>query len=92
VALFLYYVILQAMDAATTLIFLAHGVQEANPLIRLMLAWCGSAAVAILLAKLFAVLLGVYAWKRKRVALLRKMNWLFAACVAWNIAAIVRAY
>ncbi len=85
------FILLQALDALTTLVFLRQGVQEGNPLIRVALASVREPAIALLVPKLFAVLLGVYAWRRERWRLLWRMNALFAVCVAWNVAAIYRS-
>ena len=86
------FICLQALDALTTVVFLRHGVEEGNPLIRLALASAAHPALALALPKLFAVLLGIYAWRRGRSGLLWRMNILFAICVAWNVAAIVRSF
>ena len=86
--LLLAFVFLQVMDALTTLLFLHHGVAEANPLIRSALGISGSPALALAAPKVFAVLLGVYAWHSGRHALLRRMNVLFALFVAWNLVAV----
>jgi hypothetical protein len=32
----------------------------------------------------------VYAWKSRRLRLLRRANLFFAACVAWNLLALVK--
>lgn len=79
------------MDGLTTLAFLRHGVNEGNPLIRLVLAGCAQPELAVAGPKAFAILLGLYAWRRGRMGLLRRMNLLFAICVAWNVVAIFRA-
>jgi hypothetical protein len=87
------FVLLQAMDALTTVAFLNMGIREANPLIRLVLAnavGCPPAQMlALAVPKLFAVGLGAFAWYsgRKRVLLL--MNILFSLCVAWNAVVIL---
>jgi len=76
------------MDAATTLWFLHSGVHEANPLVRAALAASGRPGLVLAADKLVAVGLAVCAWRRGRTGLLGKMNLLFAAIVAWNLAAI----
>ena len=81
------FVCLQAMDALTTLLFLRHGVGEANPLIRAALAGAADPKIALVLAKVLAVVLGTVAWRSGRKRLLWKMNLLFALCVAWNLVA-----
>jgi Domain of unknown function (DUF5658) len=81
------FVFLQAMDALTTLLFLHHGVQEANPLIRAALAGSAHPGVTLALTKVFAVALATVAWRSGRKGLLLKVNVLFALCVAWNLVA-----
>jgi hypothetical protein len=81
------FICLQAMDALTTLLFLRHGVGEANPLIRAALTGAADPRIALALAKVLAVVLGTVAWRSGRTRLLRKMNVLFALCVAWNLVA-----
>ena len=81
------FICLQALDALTTLLFLRHGVGEANPLIRAALAGAADPRIALALAKILAVVLGTLAWRSGRKRLLRKMNVLFALCVAWNLVA-----
>lgn len=76
------------MDALTTLLFLRHGVTEANPLIRAVLGASAQPALALAWSKVFAIGLALYAWRSGRRGLLRRMNLLFAACVAWNLVAI----
>ena len=77
------------MDAFTTMVFLRFGVHEGNPLIRLALAGAAQPELALVVAKVLAVALGVFAWRSGRTGLLRKMNVLFGACVTWNLVAIV---
>ena len=84
---FLGFVCLQAMDTLTTLLFLRHGVSEANPLMRAALSIAGNPAMALALPKIFAIVLALYAWRSGRRQLLRRMNFLFALFVAWNLLA-----
>jgi hypothetical protein len=81
------FICLQALDGLTTLLFLRHGVGEANPLIRAALAGAADPRIALALTKLLAVALGIVAWRSGRKRLLWKMNLLFALCVAWNLVA-----
>jgi len=80
------------MDALTTVAFLHLGVAEGNPLIRLALVRSAGHPLGPMLAlagpKLFAVALGVFAWRSGRKRLLLKLDILFALCVAWNAMAI----
>ncbi len=82
---------LQVADVATTLVFLRHGVAEANPLISALMALFLSPGLALAFVKLGGCALGVYAWKSNRTRLLRRANLFFAACVAWNLLALVKA-
>jgi hypothetical protein len=86
--LFLAFSLLQVMDALTTLVFLQHGVAEANPLVAAALAGSAHPIVALVCPKLFAMMLGFYAWRSGRRPLLVKMNVLFGVFVAWNLVAI----
>ncbi len=83
------FIALQLLDALTTVVFLHFGIREGNPLVRMALAAFASPVVGVLGPKLCAVLLGVFSWRTGRMRLLWKMNFLFAACVAWNVVAIV---
>jgi hypothetical protein len=81
------FICLQVMDTLTTLLFLHHGVAEANPLIRAALAGSAQPGVVLLLFKALAIALATFAWRSGRKGLLRKMNLLFLLCVAWNVVA-----
>jgi hypothetical protein len=83
------FICLQVMDTLTTLLFLHNGVAEGNPLIRAALARSAQPGMALVLAKLFAIALATFAWRSGRRGLLRKVNVLFALCVAWNVVATV---
>ena len=82
---------LQLCDVATTLVFLGHGVAEANPLITAVMTVVASPVMALAMIKLGGCGLGMYAWKSRRVHLLRRANYFFAACVAWNLLALAKA-
>jgi hypothetical protein len=81
------FICLQVMDTLTTLLFLRHGVHEANPLIRAALA-TGDPRIAVGLPKVLAALLASVAWYSGRRRLLRKVNVLYFAFVVWNLAAV----
>jgi Domain of unknown function (DUF5658) len=89
-AILLVFFGLQFCDAATTLAFLSRGVLEANPLISVLMALVASPAMALALIKVGGCALGVYAWTSGRTRLLRRANLFFAACVAWNLVALVK--
>jgi hypothetical protein len=83
------FICLQCLDALTTVVFLRFGIHEGNPLVRMALAAFARPEAGVIAPKLFAMALGVFAWRTGRTRLLWRMNLLFAACVAWNVVAIV---
>jgi hypothetical protein len=87
----LVFLALQLCDFATTLLFLRRGVAEANPLVRWLIQASADPAMAVLLFKLAGCALAVFAWKSRRIRLLRGANIFFGACVAWNLVAIAAA-
>jgi len=90
-ALLLVFVALQLGDLATTLLFLHHGVGEANPLVAALVHVCARPALAVLVVKAVGCGLAVYAWRSRRTRLLRRANVFFALCVVWNLVAIATA-
>jgi hypothetical protein len=88
--IFLTFVFLQICDILTTLLLLHRGGAEANPLVRAAMR-LAQPAVALVLLKFAACGLAWLAWSSRRVRLLRRVNWLFAACIAWNLVAIAVA-
>ena len=88
--LFLFFA-LQLFDLATTLVFLQHGVGEANPLVALLIRISATPAFAVLVVKLAACALALFAWKTERLRLLRRANFFFILCVGWNLVAIAVA-
>jgi len=90
-AILLVFLALQFCDLATTVLFLHHGVSEANPLVAALMHVTAQPAVAVLLVKAAACGLAGYAWKTRRTRLLWRANLFFAVCVGWNLLAIARA-
>ena len=86
-AILFVFLILQLCDAATTLIFLARGVSEGNPLIRALMH-VSDPAIALAMVKAAACGMAIIAWRSRRTVLLRRANIFFALCVAWNLTAI----
>lgn len=78
---------LQVLDLLTTLVFLAHGVEEANPLVRLAVA--RNPLQALLAIKAAAVAMAVYCRWSGRSRLLTGANAFFAALVVWNLLALI---
>ena len=89
-ATLLLFVVLQFCDAATTLLFLQHGVIEANPIVRFALGLSAHPALPLLAVKTAGCIMAHGAWRSHRMRLLRRINWLFAACVAWNVVALAQ--
>ncbi len=82
---------LQVLDFLTTIAFLVHGVQEANPLVRLALNVAPNPIGALLSVKLLAIALGLFCWRMGRDRLLMRINIMFAILVAWNLVALIAA-
>jgi hypothetical protein len=83
------FVYLQVLDVLTTLVFLAGGVREVNPVIRLLVAGAGSPLGGLLAAKLLALSLAGYCWWGDRRKLLVRVNVFYAALVTWNLVAFL---
>ena len=81
------FVVLQVLDILTTLMGLQMGAREASVFIgRLMQV---GPVAALLIAKLFAVLLVAAALRFKRPRLVVFLNYWFAVVVSWNLVMIV---
>ena len=90
-AILIVFLALQLGDLATTLVFLRHGVLEANPLVAALMRLFAQPALAVLAVKLAGCALAWYAWNSRRMRLLRRANLFFAVCLGWNLLAIARA-
>jgi hypothetical protein len=82
---------LQVLDVLTTLVFLAHGVQEANPLVKFAVAASRNPIAALLAVKVAAIAMAVYCRWSGRSRLLAGANAFFAARVVWNLLALIAA-
>jgi len=80
------FICLQVLDTLTTLLFLRHGVHEANPFIRAALSNSADPGIAVGLPKVLAIVLATVAWCSGRKKLLRKVNVLYLVFVVWNLA------
>jgi hypothetical protein len=90
-ALLLVCLCLQVCDLATTLLFMQHGVGEANPLVAALIRLTDHPAAVLILVKAVGCGLALYAWRSRRVRFLRRANLFFAVCVGWNLLAIASA-
>lgn len=83
------FLYLQVLDFLTTMAFLMNGVKEANPVVRLALEAGPSPLLGLLLIKVFAAALAIYCVRRSRLRLLSRVNFFFAALVAWNLVVLI---
>ena len=83
------YSYLQVLDFLTTIAFLVNGVAEGNPLVRFALSASSNPITGLLAVKALALLLGVYCWRLGKLQLLKRINFLFAALIAWNLVALI---
>jgi hypothetical protein len=90
-SLLLNFIYLQLLDLLTTIAFLVHGVQEANPIVRLALELAPNPIVALAGIKALAVSMGLYCCSNGRRRVLSRINVLFALVVAWNLIVLVVA-
>ncbi len=88
IILFTYF---QLLDLLTTVVFLLHGVREANPLVKYAITVAPTPLIGLLLIKAVALGLGVYCCLQGRHKLLLRMNIFFAALVSWNLVALIAA-
>ncbi len=80
---------LQVLDILTTLAFLLYGVQEGNPLIRMLMGAAGSPLAGLVAAKALALMLAVYCWRLRRQRVLAWANWMYALLIVWNLVALM---
>ncbi len=88
-SLFTVFIYLQFLDLLTTLVFLSHGVQEANPLVRFAITAAHSRLLGLLIIKAFAFAAALYCVRSARFRLLLRINVFFAALVVWNLLAML---
>ncbi len=79
----------QFLDLLTTVIFILHGVPEANPVVNYALRVAPSPLLGLVLVKVAAMALGLYCWRLGRRSLLVRINVLFAILVSWNLLALL---
>jgi hypothetical protein len=79
----------QLLDLLTTVVFLLHGVEEANPVIKFALSATPFPILGLLLMKIAAVAMAVFCWRLGRQKLLGRMNIFFATLVSWNLLAMI---
>jgi hypothetical protein len=80
---------LQLLDLLTTVVFILHGVKEANPLVNFALTAAPTPLLGLLLVKVGALALGGVCCLRGRQKLLVRMNVFFAVLISWNLVAMI---
>jgi Domain of unknown function (DUF5658) len=83
------YSYLQLLDFLSTLAFLALGLQEGNPVVKLAIDISPNPLLGLGAIKVAALALGVYCVKRGKFMLLSRINIAFAVVVAWNLVALI---
>jgi hypothetical protein len=78
-------------DLATTLLFMRHGIGEANPLVTALIRVSAQPTLVLVLVKAVGCGLAIYAWRSRRMRFLHRANLFFALCVGWNLLAIAGA-
>ena len=87
--IFFQFAYLQLLDFLSTLAFLALGIEEGNPVVRLAMHWAPSPVAGLALTKLAAMGLGIFCLLGDKDRLLGRINLVFAVVVAWNLVALV---
>ena len=82
---------LQMLDLLSTIAFLLQGVGEANPLVRWSMEMAPNPVVGLLLVKAAGLVLALYCVQAGRDRLLARMNFFYAALIAWNLFCLVLA-
>jgi hypothetical protein len=75
----------------TTLLFLSKGIGEGNTVVAWMLPHLHAPWTGLALAKIPAMTIGFYWYRRGRVNVMQIANLGYAAVVLWNMAAIAMA-
>jgi hypothetical protein len=83
-----FFIVLQCLDALTTLAFLSKGVPEGNPLVSWALTRTHAPWAGLLATKLIATFIGQYCYRSGRMTLLRKANAGYSLVVGWNLVGI----
>ena len=86
------FLMLQFLDIASTLVFLARGVEEANPLVKFSMDAVHNNVAGLLIVQLAAIPLALACLHFGRVKLLERMNRFFTLLVIWNFVAFLVSY
>ncbi len=85
------FLALQCLDVLTTLLFLSKGITEGNTFVAWMLPHAQTPWTLLALAKVPAMTIGYYWYRRGRVNVMQLANLGYAAVVLWNVATIAMA-
>ena len=85
------FIYLQLLDALTTVAFMLQGVGEGNPIARWAMRATENPLNGLFMLKAAGVALAMFCIYRSRERLLRRVNVLFAAVVAYNLVALILA-
>jgi hypothetical protein len=82
-----FFVCLQLLDWATTLLGLHLGAAEASPFVRLLIQ--AGPAVGVTISKIVALGLGGFCVHTRRFGLLRLASYWYGGVVVWNVAILL---
>ena len=80
---------IQLLDFMTTLVGLRMGGTEMSPFARLLMQF--DPVLGLTVVKLIGFGLGAYCVATKRIQVITKVNYIFAAIVVWNLHNILKA-
>jgi hypothetical protein len=79
------------LDVLSTTAFLAQGVQEGNPFIRLVLEYSPNPLYGLAAVKILALGLAIGTLWLGKENFLTKINYGFAALIVWNLICLIAA-
>jgi hypothetical protein len=80
--------VLQLLDALTTLVFMSKGVPEGNPLMSWAMSSVHAPWIGLVVTKLTATLIGLYCYRSGRITLLWRAAAGYSLVIGWNLVAI----
>lgn len=83
------FLLLQLLDAATTVIGFQFGLGEASPFVRYVMRF--GPVTGLLLSKVIAILLAGFCVRSGRYQVIRYVNYWYSALVLWNVTLILLA-
>jgi hypothetical protein len=86
---FVQFAYLQVLDLLSTLAFLLHGVGEANPFVLWSMRTAPNPLGGLMLVKCLGLVLALFCMQTNRQLLLSRINYFYAALIAWNLICLV---